>query len=291
MPRRADPPQEHRGSRDGPAGPPCGARGLDGHGGPGRSRGAACGFSTSRRVHRGAGHPGTGTGSCPEGGPGHRRSERRAGDGRRRPILPRGPEAGIGTGRRPVDAGRSIRRVVHPHERFPGRGLPDRAGFDDEGDVVRVPLYRADGGPIGAVSNAGGEGASGLGKSLDPASRLCDPSLGGGSLLDLGVYRVALASLLFGPRGGCDIRGSEGRREVGDPRPSSCLSCRSYGRPPAAPDGLTLTGGGVSGKALMASTIPRAARSGSSRITRRSPALVRYPVSRITPMVMGCRAC
>jgi predicted dehydrogenase len=39
----------------------------------------------------------------------------------------------------------------------------------------------------------------GLGASFDPANRLFDPALGGGALLDLGVYPVALASLLFGP--------------------------------------------------------------------------------------------
>jgi predicted dehydrogenase len=33
----------------------------------------------------------------------------------------------------------------------------------------------------------------------DPASRLLDPALGGGALLDVGVYTVALAQQLFGP--------------------------------------------------------------------------------------------
>ena len=32
----------------------------------------------------------------------------------------------------------------------------------------------------------------------DPTSRLLDPALGGGSLLDVGVYAIALASMLFG---------------------------------------------------------------------------------------------
>jgi len=49
----------------------------------------------------------------------------------------------------------------------------------------------------------------------------------------------------------------------------------------------TRFGGGVTENARMASTIPRAAFSGSLRITRRSFALVMNPVSRITPMVIG----
>jgi predicted dehydrogenase len=39
----------------------------------------------------------------------------------------------------------------------------------------------------------------GLGTSFDPEGRLFDIQLGGGALLDLGVYPVALASLVFGP--------------------------------------------------------------------------------------------
>lgn len=38
----------------------------------------------------------------------------------------------------------------------------------------------------------------GIGASFDPTSRLFDPALGGGALLDLGVYPVALASLFLG---------------------------------------------------------------------------------------------
>ncbi|MBU0595058.1 Gfo/Idh/MocA family oxidoreductase [Candidatus Bipolaricaulota bacterium] len=36
-------------------------------------------------------------------------------------------------------------------------------------------------------------------RSYDPQSRLYDPNLAGGALLDIGVYPVSLASMLFGP--------------------------------------------------------------------------------------------
>ncbi len=39
----------------------------------------------------------------------------------------------------------------------------------------------------------------GLQFAFDPASRLFAPALGGGALLDLGVYPVSLASMIFGP--------------------------------------------------------------------------------------------
>jgi predicted dehydrogenase len=39
----------------------------------------------------------------------------------------------------------------------------------------------------------------GFRKPFDPGHRLYDPELGGGALLDIGVYLVSLSSLLFGP--------------------------------------------------------------------------------------------
>lgn len=51
-------------------------------------------------------------------------------------------------------------------------------------------------GVIGDVRMVGAD--FGVRARLDPASRLFDPNLGGGALLDLGVYAVSLASMILG---------------------------------------------------------------------------------------------
>lgn len=51
-------------------------------------------------------------------------------------------------------------------------------------------------GAIGEVTSV--QAAFGLGVDLEPAHRLRDPKLGGGALLDLGVYPVSFAQLLLG---------------------------------------------------------------------------------------------
>jgi predicted dehydrogenase len=52
-------------------------------------------------------------------------------------------------------------------------------------------------GLIGAVRHL--QAGLGFRAEVDPQSRLFDPALGGGALLDVGVYPVSLASMIFGP--------------------------------------------------------------------------------------------
>jgi predicted dehydrogenase len=49
---------------------------------------------------------------------------------------------------------------------------------------------------------------------FDPNHRMYNPSLGGGALLDLGVYPITLAHLLFGLNG-CEVVSSVERAETG----------------------------------------------------------------------------
>lgn len=62
--------------------------------------------------------------------------------------------------------------------------------------VVRRMVELVRGGAIGQVRAVHAD--FGLAGPVDPAHRLRDPALGGGALLDLGVYPVALAQLLLG---------------------------------------------------------------------------------------------
>ena len=50
--------------------------------------------------------------------------------------------------------------------------------------------------------------AFGFRAAYDPSGRLWDPALGGGALLDLGIYTVDLAHLLLGTPTGVEARGS-----------------------------------------------------------------------------------
>ncbi|MBN2584249.1 MAG: Gfo/Idh/MocA family oxidoreductase [Planctomycetes bacterium] len=61
--------------------------------------------------------------------------------------------------------------------------------------LVRVRELVADG-AIGEVRMVAAD--FGFRSDVDPASRLFDPALGGGALLDVGIYPVSLASMLFG---------------------------------------------------------------------------------------------
>jgi len=57
-------------------------------------------------------------------------------------------------------------------------------------------LELIDSGAIGEVTSV--QASFGLGLDFEPSHRLRDPALGGGALLDLGVYPVAFAQLLLG---------------------------------------------------------------------------------------------
>jgi len=60
-------------------------------------------------------------------------------------------------------------------------------------------------GALGTVREV--EAAFGFAFAPDPANRLFDPALGGGALLDLGVYPISFALALLGAPTGVDVRG------------------------------------------------------------------------------------
>jgi predicted dehydrogenase len=62
--------------------------------------------------------------------------------------------------------------------------------------ILRLQQLIADG-AIGRVTSV--QAAMGLGPEFEPAHRLRNPALGGGALLDLGVYPVHFAQLFLGP--------------------------------------------------------------------------------------------
>jgi predicted dehydrogenase len=63
---------------------------------------------------------------------------------------------------------------------------------------------------------------------FDPSSRLFDPQLGGGALLDLGVYAISMATLLFGPP--IDINGIANLTTTGVDEQCSILTRHSDGQ-------------------------------------------------------------
>lgn len=63
---------------------------------------------------------------------------------------------------------------------------------------------------------------------FDPQHRLFDPALGGGALLDVGVYPISLASMLFGPP--AHVTGLAHLGETGVDEQSACLLGYEQGR-------------------------------------------------------------
>lgn len=63
-------------------------------------------------------------------------------------------------------------------------------------------------GAIGEVRSV--EASFGFRREVDPTDRLWAPELGGGALLDLGVYPVSFAHMLLGPPETVDVRGALG---------------------------------------------------------------------------------
>jgi predicted dehydrogenase len=62
--------------------------------------------------------------------------------------------------------------------------------------ILRLQQLLADG-AIGRITSV--QAAFGIGQEFAPGHRLRDPALGGGALLDLGVYPIHFAQLLLGP--------------------------------------------------------------------------------------------
>ena len=71
--------------------------------------------------------------------------------------------------------------------------------------VLRL-AERVSSGELGEIRSL--TAAFGFRAPYDPAGRLWDPALGGGALLDLGIYTVDLAQLLLGAPAGVEVRGS-----------------------------------------------------------------------------------
>ena len=95
--------------------------------------------------------------------------------------------------------------------------------------VVAVRELVADG-AIGEVRSV--QADLGIAREYDPADRLFDLALGGGALLDLGVYVVSFAQMLLGTPSRVVAAPDRCSPPAPTPRPPCCSTTATGGRPP-----------------------------------------------------------